>query len=143
MAIELVPLAVATIGLTPPTMIPNGPYGARIIVEVTSWEMEGERIQAKLRGSAAADWATVTADGTLLSVDVRATVETHDGAAVFVQYNGRSDVSGGFGTRPNYIAPRFETGDERYAWLNKIQAVGKGALSADFSSIEYELYELR
>ena len=63
MAIELVPLAVATVGLAPPTMIPNGPYGARIVVEVASWEMEGPRIRATLKGSAAADWANVTPTG--------------------------------------------------------------------------------
>jgi hypothetical protein len=143
MAIELVPLAVAKIGLAPPTFIPNGPMGARVIVEVTSWEMEGERIKAKLKGAAAADWATVTPDGTILSIDVRATVETDDGAAVFIQYNGRSDASGGFGSCPNYIAPRFETGDERYAWLNRIQAVGKGIVSPALDGIEYELFELR
>jgi flavin reductase (DIM6/NTAB) family NADH-FMN oxidoreductase RutF len=29
-------------------------------------------------------------------------------------------------TSPVYTTPRFETGDERYAWLNKMQAVMKG-----------------
>ena len=41
-----------------------------------------------------------------------------------------------------YVAPRFETGDERYAWLNRIQAVGKGILNQDLS-LEYEWYEVR
>ena len=143
MAIELIPLAVAKVGLAAPIMIPNGPQGARIIVEVTSWTMEGERIRATLKGTAAADWATVTPDGSILSIDVRATFETDDGAVVFVQYPGRSDTSEGFGSQPNYVAPRFETGDERYAWLNRIQAVGKGTLTPDFTAIEYELFELR
>jgi len=143
MTIELVPLAVANVGLAAPTIIPNGPFVARVIVEVSSWEMEGERIRAKLKGAAAADWATVTPDGTILSIDVRATVETDDGAAIFIEYCGRSDASEGFGSRPNFIAPRFESGDERYAWLNRIQAVGRGIVSPDLTSIEYELFELR
>jgi hypothetical protein len=42
-----------------------------------------------------------------------------------------------------FIAPLFETGDPSYQWLNDIQAVGKGALSADLSQIDYEIYELR
>ena len=41
-----------------------------------------------------------------------------------------------------YVAPRFETGDERYAWLNRIQAVGMGTLNEDLS-VDYEWYEVR
>jgi len=39
---------------------------------------------------------------------------------------------------PVYITPLFETSDERYAWLNKIQAVGKGTVEGDS-----RIYELR
>ena len=42
---------------------------------------------------------------------------------------------------PVYATPRFETGDERYRWLNRVQAVGKGVLHG--STLTYELYELR
>ena len=28
------------------------------------------------------------------------------------------------------MAPKFETSDERYTWLNAVQAVGKGQLGA-------------
>ena len=38
-------------------------------------------------------------------------------------------------------APTFQTGDERYAWLNKIQAVGAGALEENGRLI-YSLYEV-
>ncbi len=38
---------------------------------------------------------------------------------------GRRDFSQGMDA-PIYTAPKFETGDDRYAWLNKIQAVAKG-----------------
>jgi hypothetical protein len=40
-----------------------------------------------------------------------------------------------------YATPRFETGDERYRWLNRIQAVGKGAF--DGTTLAYQVYELR
>jgi hypothetical protein len=39
------------------------------------------------------------------------------------------------------VTPRFETGDVRYAWLNRIQAVGKGNLEG--SRLTYDWYELR
>ncbi|MGH3672027.1 MAG: DUF3237 family protein [Pseudonocardiaceae bacterium] len=39
-----------------------------------------------------------------------------------------------------YASPRFETGDERYAWINKIQAIAKGVVSGGV--LRYELYEM-
>jgi hypothetical protein len=41
------------------------------------------------------------------------------------------------------IAPVFETGDPRCSWINEVQAVGKGLLSADKTRLDYEIYELR
>jgi len=77
------------------------------------------------------------------TVDVRATLQTDDGAIIFVQYNGRLDASQGLQfPMTAYVAPLFETGDERYAWLNRIQAVGKGIVYEDLS-LDYEWYEVR
>ena len=42
---------------------------------------------------------------------------------------------------PVYTTPRFETGDPRYAWLNKIQAVMKGR-SNGRTLIAYRMYEV-
>ena len=39
--------------------------------------------------------------------------------------------------------PVFETGDPRYSWINEVQAVGKGVLSADKTRLDYEICELR
>jgi len=62
-----------------------------------------------------------------------------------MQYNGKnaSDCSPGFQLPATiYVTPRFETGDERYTWLNRIQAVGKGTVHEDLS-LDYEWYEVR
>ena len=40
------------------------------------------------------------------------------------------------------FTPLFHTGDERYAWLNRIQAVAKGTFTPEGTLI-YEMYELR
>ena len=140
MTIELVPLTTATIQLKDPIVIAGGPSGTRMIVEVESAVLEGERLSGKLRGSAAADWLTVGPDATG-TLDVRITFETDDGAVIFVQYGGRLDLAKPLGEAPLYTAPLYETGDERYAWLNKVQSVGKGAL--DGQTLTYEIYELR
>jgi Protein of unknown function (DUF3237) len=139
-SIELVPLCTATITLADPMMLPNTPSGMRTIVEVAAAKLEGERLSATLKGAAAADWATIGPDMTC-TLDVRSTFETHDGAVLFTYYRGRIDLSKPPGESPVYAAPLFETGDERYAWLNRIQAVAKGKL--DGQTLTYEIYEVR
>jgi hypothetical protein len=139
MSIELIPLCTATVTLAEPITLAGTPVGTRMILEVLDARTEGERFTSRIKGSANADWLLVGADGTG-SLDVRATVETDDGALVFIQYTGRTDLSGGPGA-PVFVTPRFETGDVRYAWLNRIQAVGKGNLEG--SRLTYDWYELR
>jgi len=139
MAIELVPLATATATLAAPLMLPNTPVGTRVIFEIVDFRWEGARFTARQKGAAAADWLAVGPDGTG-TLDVRVTLETDDGALVLVQYGGRVDTSRGLGGGPVYAAPRFETGDDRYCWLNRIQAIAKGVLVGNV--VTYEVYEV-
>ena len=37
--------------------------------------------------------------------------------------------------------PTFQTGDEHYAWLSRMQAVGAGSLGED-GGLTYSLYEV-
>jgi hypothetical protein len=140
LSIELVPLCTATITLKDPMMLPNTPSGMRTILEVEAAKLEGERLSATMKGAASADWATIGPDMTC-TLDVRGTFETHDGALVYTYYRGRIDLSKPPGASPVYAAPLFETGDERYAWLNRIQAVSKGKL--DGPTLTYEIFEVR
>ena len=139
MGLELVPLCTMVIELAEPVILPNTPAGTRVIVEVSDARVDGERLRGRVKGSAAADWLTIGPDSTG-TLDVRATMETDDGAVIFLYYQGRRDFSQGRDA-PIYTAPKFDTGDERYAWLNKIQAVAKGHL--DGTTLTYEVYELR
>jgi hypothetical protein len=137
--LELVPLGTMTVELRDPLVLGGTPAGTRMIFEVEGGAIKGERLNAVVKGQANADWLLVGPDGTG-TLDVRALAETDDGALVFVQYLGKVDLSGGPGA-PVYSTPRFETGDDRYRWLNPVQAVGKGTLVG--STLTYELYELR
>jgi hypothetical protein len=59
---------------------------------------------------------------------------------------GARTMAGAAGTRQGIDRsdrPVFETGDPRYSWINKVQAAGKGVLSADKTRLDYEIYELR
>jgi len=70
----------------------------------------------------------------------RHTLETHDGALVFVQYTGRLHLD----TGAAYTAPQFRTGASRYSWLNRVQAVAKGAWDAEAMVVTYPvIYEMR
>jgi len=142
MSIELIPLATATATLAEPFFLPGTPSGTLVIAEVVAFDFTGDRISGHLKGHASADWLTLS-PSLLGTLDVRALIETDDGALIFTSYRGRLDLSGGQGSSPAYAAPLYETGDERYAWINKIQAVGKGTLSADGTQLVYEIYEVR
>ncbi len=143
MSIELIPLCTATV--TPILAADLGitPAGRRLMVTIREAVCVGERLNAHLKADVSAgDWMIVGPDGTAL-IDIRLTFETDDGALIYVEYQGRRDFSQVYQgiDAPVYIAPRFETSDERYAWLNKIQAVGKGVVEGD--SRIYEIYEVR
>ena len=131
---ELVHLATMRGSVGRPDVLKNTPSGTRAIFQVLEGRIDGDRLHGKLRAGANGDWLTTGPDGTS-TLDVRMLIETDDGALIFMQYLGR--VRDGI----LYSAPRFETGDDRYRWLNTVQAVAKG--SSDGTTTSYELYEVR
>ncbi|MBV1686143.1 DUF3237 domain-containing protein [Novosphingobium sp. G106] len=141
--IELIPLCTAIIDVAPPLAVGAGPAGVRSISDIRSVRVEGDRMRASLAGAAAADWMVL--NGVVGIIDVRMTLRTDDDALIFVQYGGRLDLANRADGLFAHVAPVFETGDERYAWLNAIQAIGKGRLvtGPDGTRIEYEFCEVR
>jgi len=138
-SIETVPLCTIRLALTDPFLVGDFTPGTRLIFEVAEGTVEGDRLRGVAKGAANADWLRV-APGGVGQVDVRFLLETHDGALVFVQYQGRTDLNQA-GAAPIFVAPTFETGDERYTWLNGVQAVGKGTLVD--GKLTYEVFEVR
>lgn len=116
------------------------PVGLRIIQEIVGARLEGARLTASLKGGAAADWLAVDAAG-VATFDIRMTLETDDGALLYLRYEGRADWSEGLGKGPIDAAFWFEAGDERYAWLNALLPVGQGRTTAG-GTIVYELFLL-
>jgi hypothetical protein len=130
------------IQLKPPIEVGTGPSGMRLIWEIDGAKINGERLSGEMAGSPGGDWALLGPDGTT-TLDVRWAIRTDDGAIIFMEYRGRADTSQSLDLPLTiYVAPLFETADERYLWLNRTQAVGKGVLNADLS-IDYEWYEVR
>ncbi|MDT0509856.1 DUF3237 domain-containing protein [Novosphingobium sp. MMS21-SN21R] len=140
---EFAALCTMTLDLAPSLSVGTGPAGDRSIGGVRTAVVSGERLNARLAGPAAADWLVRT--GAIGVIDARLVLRTHDDALIYVSYGGRLDLSNPAAGLYAYIAPVFETGDPRYAWLNAVQAAGKGklTLSADGATLVYDLYEVR
>jgi hypothetical protein len=119
------------------SVVENGPQGTRTIVPVVGGRFEGPRLKASVEGPAG-DWITNRPDGTY-RLDVRFTLRTDDGALILVTYNGIGQATGtGASLR---TAPLFETGDPRYAWLTRLQAIGVGERVG--TTVKYEIYALK
>ena len=120
------------------TVIENGPQGTRTIVQVLGGRFDGPRLKASVQ-TPAGDWITNRKDGTY-RLDVRLTLKTDDGALILVTYNGVGQTTdAGASLR---IAPLFETGDSRYSWLTRLQAVGLGE-RVGTAAVTYDIYALK
>jgi hypothetical protein len=119
------------------TVVESGPQGTRTIVQITGGRFEGPRLKATVQ-TPAGDWITNRADGSY-RLDVRLTLKTDDGALILVTYNGIGQTTNaGASLR---AAPLFETGDSRYAWLTRLQAVAVGERVG--TAVSYDIYALK
>ena len=135
----LVPMATLTAQIGDMIEVGDGPKGKRISVDVPEITLKGDDLSASLAINDAADWLTLSGpDDQLGTLDVRFTLKTDDGAFIYVEYGGRADM------RTNLIVstPTFQTGDERYLWLNKVQAIGAGKFNPDTGILVYQLYKV-
>jgi Protein of unknown function (DUF3237) len=128
-----------------------GPFGTRNIREVLRGEVSGERIRGRV-GSGGGDWVLVGPDG-YGRLDVRLTIHTHDGASLYVQYFGVIEYteaahaanagkrSSDFHEHYFRTAPRLETGDPRYGWVNHTLFLAEGRLHPG-PVVEYRVYRV-
>ena len=136
----LAPMGTITVKLGDMVEVGAGPKGTRLVVDVPEIKLESDRVNATLATNDAADWVTMSGeDGKLGALDVRFTLRTDDGAIIYVEYGGRADFSTGLVAS----APTFQTSDERYKWLNRIQAVGAGHANFETGVLVYHLYEVQ
>ncbi len=123
--------------LGPPMELGDAPKGRRRIIPIVGGRVAGERLSGDIL-HLGADWQTIFADGTA-ELDTRYAMRTHDGAIIdirnFGYRHGPPDVlaalARGEQVDPALYSmrthPRFETGDPRYQWLNRLVAIGSGA----------------
>ncbi len=153
--------ALCTVSITledeAPIVIGQSPWRNRRVSHITGGTFTGERLSGQVRPGGG-DWSELGMDDNgdaLTLLDVRSLWKTHDGALIYVAYQGRlvipKDVLGEF-REPERVAKlstdryyfrigvTFETADERYAWLNRIVAAGVGRRTAN--GVDYDISEL-
>lgn len=131
------------------TVIGSGPFGTRAIGEVTGGSFTGERLSGQIL-TPGADWVLLDSAGAV-HLDARLTLATNDGAHIYMRYTGileftdkirdafANGTSTEFGDNYFVIQPMFETGDERYSWLNRLVAVAEGRLLE--GGMHYKVFE--
>jgi hypothetical protein len=125
------------------------PVGTRMLFGVIGGRVEGDR----LRGSVvpgSADWLTI-GDDMIGRLDVRAVIETDDGATIQMTTSGRARLGERVGrflagetvtSEEAYIRslPLFETSDDRYSYLNGLVTLALCDIS--LTGVHYRVYEI-
>jgi uncharacterized protein DUF3237 len=122
MPINSRPLMVLRLATSATQEVGSTPQGTLTIFPVTGGSFEGERLRGKVFAGGG-DWVTALGNGTF-TLDLRVTLETDDGGLIYMTFTGvRDDANHYFRT-----GPRFETAAPKYAFLNRLLAVGVGEI---------------
>ena len=122
------PLMTLRLSTAPTQNVGAGPHGARVTFPITGGSFEGDRLRGKVLPGGG-DWTVKRADG-VVELDLRITLETDDGALVQMTFEGIRD-DGAPGAPYFRTLPRFETAAPKYAYLNRLLAVGTGEIRPD------------
>ncbi|KAI0124991.1 hypothetical protein BJ170DRAFT_597836 [Xylariales sp. AK1849] len=114
---------------TTPLIIGDDGHGSRLFIPITGGTFSGPGLQGKV-AAAGGDWGNYNAANTIFSPDAKIVLETDDGATILISGRGRSP----------YITYEFETGNEKYSWLNA--AVGLGLIQVGENNLTAEIFQL-
>ncbi|MBB5499403.1 DUF3237 domain-containing protein [Paraburkholderia sp. MM5384-R2] len=140
------------VDLEPPKIIGPTKYGFRQVVPIAGGHFEGERLRGRVLPGGA-DWNVARVDG-VTEIQARYTLETDDGALIYIVNEGLTTASPevimklvtGQATRLDawYFrsAPRFETAEPKYQWLQRSLFVGD-LLPPDGLVARFHVYEVR
>lgn len=134
-------LYTSRIEIDPPLAVGPSPYGERRIINIKGGEFSGPKLSGHVLNGGA-DWQIIRRDG-VAELEARYTLETHDGALIYVYNRGLRHgpqavidrLSAGEDVDPGEYyfrtTPIFETGAANYTWLNRIVAIASGQRRAD------------
>jgi hypothetical protein len=148
--VNLERLATFDVRLDPILDLGDSHWGRRRVINIVGGTFEGTRLSGVILPGGA-DWQVLHPDG-MASIDTRYTLRTHDGAHIYLSTSGVRHgspevlrrLAAGEAVDPDEyyfrLFCRFETGDERYRWLNRTLAVATGARTPE--AVRYEAYTL-
>lgn len=129
----------------------GSPLGERVYWEMTEGVLSGDRINARI-AMPGGDWMWAHPDG-WWRPDVRVQLVTDDRAIIFLHYTGlvkptpefldaaQNGRETRFGDQYLRQVMQFDTGGERYAWLNQNIWIADGRLAGP-ARIDYDIYRL-
>ena len=127
------------------------PEGLRVNVYITGGEVTGPRLNGKIL-PVGADWLIIRPDGMGI-LNVRLTIETNDGALIYLRYGGVADLGedghqrfldGNPPTRfPLHTVPTAITSHSDYLWLNRVQLLNIGEADLSVPHASYDVYAVR
>lgn len=140
--------------LNPPQVVGPVLTGTRIIFPAKSGFIKSQKLNGNILPGGG-DWGLVV-DSTTFKLDVRITIETDDGAIIYMTYSGfvHTDakkftkilegkwdelVPTDYYFRTN---PFFETSSPKYAWLNHTIAIGVGRFAAP-GKVAYRVFAIK
>jgi hypothetical protein len=124
------------VAVASPQKIGAVPHGVRVTVPITSGSFDGPRLRGKVLPGGG-DWTLLRHDG-VLELDLRITLETDDGALIYMASfgfrHGPPEVLAAIGRGETVepasyyfrTTPRFESSAPKYEFLNRIIAVASG-----------------
>ena len=138
------------LGGSPPEIIGETPDGIKVNWYISSGEFTGPKLKGKINHEGG-DWMTIRQDGVGI-MDVRATLETGDGALIYIHYPGYFELGeNGYEnflkkkwppTPPTRTTPRMITAHPKYLWVNRLQCIGIGRVVMKEPLYEYDMYGL-
>jgi Protein of unknown function (DUF3237) len=129
----------------------GSPLGTRHYWEMSEGTLTGPGLSAFI-AMPGGDWYRASPDG-FGRPDVRVQLETDDGALILMHYTGLVEQTDAFvdaaarnaptGSDDQYMrfAVSFDTGAERYHWLNQSLFVARGHILGT-TELEYEIYRV-
>ena len=139
------------VNLEPIRDLGETPLGRRRIIGITGGRFSGSRRSGRILPGGA-DWQLIRSDG-VACLDARYTLETGDGALIYVNNKGYRHgpkevierMARGEDVDPALYymraTPWFETSAPAYAWLNRIICIATGARRP--AAVELDFFEVR
>ena len=134
-----------------PQMFKPSHVGTRLFLPLKSGTVKGPKLNGIMLPGGG-DWLVIRNDGAN-EIDARFTIQTDDNEIIYTYYRGITMVSpevqmrieSGEKVDPGQYyyrtTPVFETGAEKYAWLNRIICIGVGTIGG-WDRASYKVFQI-